>query len=604
MALTKLSKDLDIISKLSDEPNDSDGLTAEQLKAKFDESGNSIKDYINNTLTPEIDAEIAGLDEEIGDFYTKPSNGIPATDLSQDAQTSLGKADTAFEIAGDGQLTGFASANLTGAVNELGDRVLLAMDSVASGDITYKDLFFGSYNIISMCYLDSGTFAPFYVNAGTPTIVNSSNNVTLHHNLLKAFGTSSQQLTYSKLSATSGHNYYTAMLINVPRYSAGDCGIVHGVSSGIGNVTLQRATTGFELLSGISAATNTSATVGAFIGTANSANADCYIACPVVIDITAAGLQNSAETKELLDKVFLNYVSLTDSPEFIARRIEKRKPKIATAVMDQTSNSNRFAATKQLCDIARKKLVNPYYVPKAAEYDLVAKGCVCELPEKPELYEKANLELLFGINETSSAKPMSTVKVLNAATALYYGGFSLYDKYSIESGDIISGDSSNTFQVGDTLTIRDILFAMMLPSSNTCANALGAYVGRKIKNDPSASNTSARDIFVYRMKRRMYDIGNVEWAGNASGYSDETLRPIDILRILIDGATHPGLAKIWNKKTYTLNIGGSNSRVETISTTVTDTSFEQEYYIMGGKTGTGTGTYELILISEPLIPAI
>ena len=556
------------------------------------------------TLTTTANNLSGAVNELNAGKYAKPSGGIPKSDLTSAVQTSLDNADSALEIAGDGQLSGFESANLTGAVNELGDRVLLTMDSVAVGSVAYKDLFFGSYSVISMLYLDSGTFAPFYVNAGTPTIVNSSNNVTLHHNLLKAFGTSSQQLTYNKLSVTSGHSYYSAMLISVPRYSAGDCGIVHGESSGLGNVTLQRATTGFELLSGISAATNTSATVGAFVGTANSANADCYIACPVVIDITAAGLQNSAETKELLDKAFLNYVSLTDSPEFIARRIEKRKPKIATAVMDQTSDSNRFSATKQLCSIARKKLVNPYYVPKAVEYDWVAKGCVCELPEKPELYEKANLDLLFGINETSTAKPCSTVKVLNAATALYYGGFSMNDKYSIESGDIISGDSSNTFQVGDTLTIRDILFAMMLPSANTCANALGTFVGRKIKNDPSASNTSARDTFVYRMKRRMYDIGNVEWTGNASGYSNETLRPIDILRILIDGATHPGLAKIWNKKTYTLNIGGSNSRVETISTTVTNTSFEQEYYIMGGKTGTGTGTYALILISEPLTPAI
>lgn len=553
------------------------------------------------TLTTTAKNLSSAVNELNAGKYAKPSGGIPKSDLASAVQTSLDNADSALEIAGDGQLSGFASANLTGAVNELGDRVLLTMDSVAANEVTYKDLFFGSYNIISMCYLDSGTFAPFYVNAGAPTIVNSLNDVTLHHNLLKAFGTSSQQLTYNKLSVTSGNNYYTAMLISVPRYSAGGCGIAHGTGSGLGNVTLQRATTGFELLSGISAATATSTTAGIFLGTANSANADCYIACPVVIDITAAGLQNSEETKELLDKAFLNYVSLTDSPEFIARRIEKRKPKIATAVMDQSGEQNRFSATKQMCDIARKKLVNPYYVPKAVEYDLVVKGCACELPDKPELYEKANLNLLVGVNETSTARPCSTIKVLNAATALYFGSIALYDKYRIESGDIISGES---FQDGDTLTIKDLLYEMMLPSSNTCANALGTYMGRKILNNSSASNTTARNAFVAQMSQRMKDIGDVAWNGNASGAnSTAVLRPIDMLRILINGATHPEIAKIWNKKTYTATVGSTS---QVINTTVTNTSFEQEYYILGGKTGTWMNpvTYALILISEPLTPAI
>ena len=42
--LEYLNGDLNIIQKLDDEPNDVGGLTSAQLKAKFDEAGNVIKD--------------------------------------------------------------------------------------------------------------------------------------------------------------------------------------------------------------------------------------------------------------------------------------------------------------------------------------------------------------------------------------------------------------------------------------------------------------------------------------------------------------------------------------------------------------------------------
>lgn len=50
MELERLTEDLDIIQKLDDEPNDVGGLSAAELKEKFDESGNIIKNYINNVL--------------------------------------------------------------------------------------------------------------------------------------------------------------------------------------------------------------------------------------------------------------------------------------------------------------------------------------------------------------------------------------------------------------------------------------------------------------------------------------------------------------------------------------------------------------------------
>lgn len=49
-----LNGDLNIIQKLDDEPNDVGGLTSAELKAKFDESGNIIKKYINETLIPAV----------------------------------------------------------------------------------------------------------------------------------------------------------------------------------------------------------------------------------------------------------------------------------------------------------------------------------------------------------------------------------------------------------------------------------------------------------------------------------------------------------------------------------------------------------------------
>ena len=54
MAFEKFNKDMKIISALDDEPNDVGGLTAAALKAKFDEGGEAIKRYLNDTLIPAV----------------------------------------------------------------------------------------------------------------------------------------------------------------------------------------------------------------------------------------------------------------------------------------------------------------------------------------------------------------------------------------------------------------------------------------------------------------------------------------------------------------------------------------------------------------------
>lgn len=89
MAIDKFTKDMDIIAALDNEPNDTGGLTAEQLKGKFDEGGKAIKEYLNETVAPAIDrqeADAAALKE------VKHTHGNKAL-LDTYAQTEENLAD-------------------------------------------------------------------------------------------------------------------------------------------------------------------------------------------------------------------------------------------------------------------------------------------------------------------------------------------------------------------------------------------------------------------------------------------------------------------------------------------------------------------------------
>ena len=102
--LTELTDNLDVIAALDDEPNDTGGLTAAQLKAKFDEAGNAIKDYLNDTHLPEHTAENIAFEPVTGVLSTNTQDAIEevyaagqAAVLGQipDGSVTFAKLDTA-----------------------------------------------------------------------------------------------------------------------------------------------------------------------------------------------------------------------------------------------------------------------------------------------------------------------------------------------------------------------------------------------------------------------------------------------------------------------------------------------------------------------------
>ena len=81
MALTKFTENVNNIQALSDRPNVVDGLTSSELKERFDKAGSDIKNYLNNTITEEIDTEILSLGNEIDEVRDSlPTDYVSVTD--------------------------------------------------------------------------------------------------------------------------------------------------------------------------------------------------------------------------------------------------------------------------------------------------------------------------------------------------------------------------------------------------------------------------------------------------------------------------------------------------------------------------------------------
>lgn len=79
---------LNIIQALTDEPNDMDGLTAAELKAKFDEAGNLIKNYLNNRLRPFVNGVNQNLEELEKEFLEGSDAGL-AYENHMDNRTAI-----------------------------------------------------------------------------------------------------------------------------------------------------------------------------------------------------------------------------------------------------------------------------------------------------------------------------------------------------------------------------------------------------------------------------------------------------------------------------------------------------------------------------------
>ncbi len=104
-------------------------------------------------------------------------------------------------------------------------------------------------------------------------------------------------------------------------------------------------------------------------------------------------------------------------------------------------------------------------------------------------------EVTYSKNIYQKLYPASTTKILTAYLALKYGD--LDQEVTVSESAINSleyGSSLCGLQVGDTYTLRDLLYGLLLESGNDAANVIAETVGGSIENFVDMMNTEAATL--------------------------------------------------------------------------------------------------------------
>ena len=158
MALPTCNEDMNIISKLDDEPNDVGGLSAASLKAKFDLAGNLLKKALND-LVAALGNNAAA--KNIGFAPTTAVNKTNVQDAIENVQSQIadvsqsGIADasvTAAKIA-DGAVGTAALADAAVTYDKIKDKAVgsakladnaVSANKIASNAVQERQIFDGS----------------------------------------------------------------------------------------------------------------------------------------------------------------------------------------------------------------------------------------------------------------------------------------------------------------------------------------------------------------------------------------------------------------------------------------------------------------------------
>lgn len=97
--LSEFTADMAIHQKLDDEPNDVGGLSAAELKKKFDEPGLAIQGYLNETLVPQVREALEDALGEAKSYTDQKVVAVGAGDMAAAVYDPAGQREDVFAFA-------------------------------------------------------------------------------------------------------------------------------------------------------------------------------------------------------------------------------------------------------------------------------------------------------------------------------------------------------------------------------------------------------------------------------------------------------------------------------------------------------------------------
>lgn len=188
------------------------------------------------------------------------------------------------------------------------------------------------------------------------------------------------------------------------------------------------------------------------------------------------------------------------------------------------------------------------------------------------LYEKSAYE---------KRAPASTTKIMTALLALEHCKTTDIATVTSEAiTSVPSGYSTDLLKMGEELTIKDLLYALLLPSSNEAANVLAIHIAGSIDSFASMMNTKAMELGCknthFVNPNGVHDDNHYSTAYDLSLIAKEAMKN-DIFRQIVSTAS------------YTLPSSNKYSRIDRTLITTNDLIKKQSdnyyEYAIGIKTG-------------------
>ena len=161
------------------------------------------------------------------------------------------------------------------------------------------------------------------------------------------------------------------------------------------------------------------------------------------------------------------------------------------------------------------------------------------------VYDRNSHMILYGKNEKTQVKMASTTKIMTSIIIIE--NYNLSETIEISKKAAGTGGSRLGLKTGDKITIKDLLYSLMLCSGNDAAVALAEYAGGDIQGFAELMNKKASEL----------GLANTHYESPHGLDSDGHYTTAYELAILTDYALkNETFSKIVGTKNYTITING------------------------------------------------